>query len=672
MVTLSAGVETLSGIGPKKKEQLASVGIHTVRDALFYVPLRYEDRRERKDIAALTDGEKAGVVAVATGKMNVRRSGGKTLYTQTFRDGTGSLRVTWQNTPYLTKAFVHGAAYALYGRVSVKGNLRQMFSPLQQPAGKRGGQIGSIVPVYPAGAGVSQSLISSAIAASLPALGEEMEDLLPAVVRQSAGVPDIRRSLYALHRPDTMEEAAAAMDRLKFEELFLLFLGMRLQRKSLEHRQGYVLSCNMEPFYKNLPFTLTDGQKKAVEDICRDMAGGRPMNRLVEGDVGSGKTAVAAAALYIAAVCGKQGVLMAPTEILARQHADSLRMLLPGFEICLLTGRLKAAERREAEAKIADGRAQVIVGTQAVLNENLPLSRVALAIVDEQHRFGVRQRGFLSGLSQSPHVLVMSATPIPRTLSLTFYGDLDISVLPARPAGRQAVETFAVPPSYRERMYGFIKKELEKGNRAYIICPLAEESEEGGPVDAVSYAAGLSAFFPKESVLCLHGRMKNKEEIMERFSTGNAKILVSTTVVEVGVDVPDATVMVVENAERFGLSQLHQLRGRVGRGTEKSYCILVSEPHTKEAKARLATMKKENDGFKIAEEDLRLRGPGEFFGVRQHGDLQLLYADIIEDSRLVPAAWAGAEAFLRQDPQLKLHPSLREAVAGLYARFAMN
>ncbi|MBE7063774.1 MAG: ATP-dependent DNA helicase RecG, partial [Ruminococcaceae bacterium] len=286
MVTLSAGVETLSGIGPKKKEQLASVGIHTVRDALFYVPLRYEDRRERKDIAALTDGEKAGVVAVATGKMNVRRSGGKTLYTQTFRDGTGSLRVTWQNTPYLTKAFVHGAAYALYGRVSVKGNLRQMFSPLQQPAGKRGGQIGSIVPVYPAGAGVSQSLISSAIAASLPALGEEMEDLLPAVVRQSAGVPDIRRSLYALHRPDTMEEAAAAMDRLKFEELFLLFLGMRLQRKSLEHRQGYVLSCNMEPFYKNLPFTLTDGQKKAVEDICRDMAGGRPMNRLGEGGGG--------------------------------------------------------------------------------------------------------------------------------------------------------------------------------------------------------------------------------------------------------------------------------------------------------------------------------------------------------------------------------------------------
>ena len=670
MALFFESIENLPGIGPKKKEQLASVGIRTVQDALFYAPLRYEDRRGRKNIADLSDGEKAGVLAVAVGKMSVRKSGGKSLYTQTFRDGTGTLRVTWQNSPYLTRTFVHGASYVLYGRAFVKGGTRQMFAPLHQPAGQVGGQIGAIVPIYPANSRVSQTLLLAVISKSLGALSEEVPDLLPAVVQKAAEVMPLSKALYALHRPTDMEEAAAAQDRLKFEELFLLFLGMRLQRKGLEEKKGQVLSCPIDPFYKNLPFCLTEGQKKAVEDICRDMQSGRPMNRLIEGDVGSGKTAVAAAALYIAATCGRQAVLMAPTEILARQHAQSLRTLLPGMEICLLTGRLGAKERREAEAKIQDGRAQIIVGTQAVLSEKLNLTRVALAIVDEQHRFGVRQRGFLSGLSQSPHVLVMSATPIPRTLSLTYYGDLDISRLPARPAGRQRVDTFAVPPSYRERMYGFIRKELEKGNRAYIICPLVEEGENAADVE--SYAAALSAYFPKKQILSLAGKTKNKEEIMEAFATGEGKILVSTTVVEVGVDVPDATVMVVENAERFGLSQLHQLRGRVGRGKEKSYCILVSEPHTKEAQARLETMKKENDGFKIAEEDLRLRGPGEFFGVRQHGEMQLLYADVLEDSHLVPRAAECADSLLSHDPDLSMHPQLGQAVEGLYARFAMN
>jgi len=670
--TLTMGVEGLPGIGPKKKEQLAALGIYTVRDALFHAPLRYEDRRGRKNIADLIDGEKAGVVAVAVGKMSVRRTGGRALYTQSFRDGSGTLRVTWQNTPYLTRTFIHGASYALYGRAFVSGSQRQMFSPLHQPAGKTGGQIGAIVPIYPANSHVSQALLSAVISGSLAMLREEVPDILPAVVRNGAEIMELGRALFALHRPMCMEEAAAAQDRLKFEELFLLFLGMRLQRKSLEEKKGHRLSASMEPFYEKLPFRLTEGQRQAVEDICRDMASGKPMNRLVEGDVGSGKTAVAAAALYIAATCNKQGILMAPTEILARQHAASLRTLLPDMEICLLTGRLRAAERRAAEEKIADGRARIIVGTQAVLSEKLPLSRVAVAVVDEQHRFGVRQRGFLSGLSQSPHVLVMSATPIPRTLSLTYYGDLDISRLPSRPAGRQTVDTFAVPPSYRERMYGFIQKELEKGNRAYIICPRATEGEEEGLWDVEGYAAALTAYFPKEQILCLSGKMKNKDEIMEAFATGSPKILVSTTVVEVGVDVPDATVIVVENAERFGLSQLHQLRGRVGRGKEKSYCILVSEPHTAEARARLETMKKENDGFKIAEEDLRLRGPGEFFGLRQHGEMQLLYADILEDSRLVPVAAREAESLLSLDPTLLMHPELRQAVSALYARFAMN
>ncbi len=672
MVKLSDNIASLPGIGPKKKEQLASLGIITVGDALSYAPLRYEDRTEKKDVAALADGEKAGVLVMATGKMQVRRAGGKTLYTQTFRDGTGTLSATWQNTPFLTRTFISGRAYSLFGRVTVRGTRRLMFAPIYAPGNGESEKIGKIVPIYPANANASQTLLGNAINGSLAALSAEVPDMLPEEIRQKAGVYDRRRALYALHRPASMADAEKAMDRLKFEELFLLFLGMRMQRRSLGEKTGYRLKADMGPFFEGLPFAPTDGQRTAIDDISRDLASGKVMNRLLEGDVGSGKTVVAAAMLYLAAMCGKQGVIMAPTEILARQHAETLKTLLPGIPVCLLTGHLRAAQRRKAEEEIEDGSAKVIVATQAVLNEKLKLQNVAAVIVDEQHRFGVRQRGFLSGLEQSPHVLVMSATPIPRTLSLTFYGDLDISVLAAVPKGRQAVDTFAVPPSYRERIYAFIKKELEKGNRAYIICPLATEGSEEGLCDAESYAAEISAHFPPGTVLSLHGKMKNKDEIMEAFSQGTAKVLVSTTVVEVGVDVPTATVMVVENAERFGLSQLHQLRGRVGRGTEKSYCILISEPHTKEARERLHTMKNERDGFKIAEADLALRGPGEFFGVRQHGDMQLLYADILADSRLMPIAAEAAEKLLKGDPALSKHPEIRTAVGNLYKRFAMN
>ncbi len=672
MVKLTDDISVISGIGPKKKEQLASIGIFTVSDAIFHAPLRYEDRRERKDIAALRDGEKAGVLAFAVGKIAVRRSGGKAFYTGTFRDGTGTLSVTWQNTPFIMRAFTPGKLYALYGRVSVRGNMRRMFSPIYVPRGAVTDKIGRIVPVYPASAEVSQSLLSSVISGCLSALSEPIPEILPEEILKKSGVLEKNRAIYALHNPSDMEEADKALERLKFEELFLLFTGMRMQRAALSRKEGYRLAADMAPFYKNLPFTPTDGQVAAISDILKDMGSGKVMNRLLEGDVGSGKTVVAAAALFIAAMGGKQGILMAPTEILARQHAETLKKLLPEVSVCLLTGRLRAAERRRAEEEIAAGSAQVIVATQAVLNEKLNLENVAVVIVDEQHRFGVRQRGFLSGLPQSPHDLVMSAPPIPRTLSLTFYGDLDISVLPAVPCGRQAVDTFAVPPTYRERIYAFIKKELEKGNRAYMICPLATEGDAEGLMDAESYAAYLSGVFPKNPVLCLHGKMKNKDAVMEAFVKGEPGVLVSTTVVEVGVDVPDATVIVIENAERFGLSQLHQLRGRVGRGTEKSYCILISEPHTREAKERLNTMKNERNGFKIAEADLRLRGAGEFFGTRQHGDMQLLYADILEDSRLLPLAAASAEEILKGDTTLKNHPQIKKEVKTLYDRFAMN
>ncbi len=671
MGNLFVSTEAISGIGPKKREQLASIGLETVWDVLSHAPLRYEDRSRIKEIAALADGEKASVTGRAVGKMNVIRKNGKTLYTQSFMDGTGTLYVAWQNSPYLTRSIHPGGTYTFFGRVSVRGSRKQMFSPIFAPRGQEGQALGRIVPIYPAGAAVSQSLLLQAAEGALSLLCGTTPDILPPDILTSAGIYPIEKALHALHRPASMEEAQKGLERMKFEELFLLLCGMQMQRKSLAEKEGLRLSADLRPFIEALPFTLTDGQKNAIRDIAGDMKSARPMNRLLEGDVGSGKTVVSAAALYIAAKSGKQGVMLAPTEILARQHAEVLRTLLPGMEICLLTGKLSAKVRRETEERIKSGKAQIIVGTQAILNEKLPLSRVALCVVDEQHRFGVRQRGFLSSLAPAPHILVMSATPIPRTLSLTFYGDLDISVLPAVPSGRQPVDTYAVPGTYRERIYAFIKKALNAGNRAYIICPLADEGD-GELFDAVSYAEELKTRFSPDTVLCLHGKMKNKDEIMDAFSTGSPKVLVSTTVVEVGVDVPSATVMVVENAERFGLSQLHQLRGRVGRGKDKSYCILISDPKTAEATARLQTMQKERDGFKIAEEDLRLRGPGEFFGTRQHGDMQLIYADILEDHQLLAKASAAASTLLKDDPALSRHSAIREAVGKLYHRYAMN
>ena len=672
MGNLLTGVENLPGIGPKKKEQLASLGLYTIGDILTHAPLRYEDRSRRKEIAALRDGEKACVSARAVGKMNVIRKNGKTLYTQSFMDGTGTLYVAWQNSPYLTRSVHPGGTYTFYGRVSQKGNRKQMFSPIFAPRGQEGASLGRIVPIYPASAAVSQALLLKAAEGALTFLDGTVRDILPPDVLHTSDVYPIEKALRALHAPLSMEEAEKAMERMKFQELFLLLCGMQMQRKGLAEKEGFILSADLRPFLAALPFTPTDGQKNAICDILGDMKSGRPMNRLLEGDVGSGKTVVAAAALYVAAKNDMQGIMLAPTEILARQHAAVLCSFLPDTEICLLTGRLSAKARREAEESIRSGRAKIIVGSHAVLNEKLPLSRVRVCVVDEQHRFGVRQRGFLSALSPAPHVLVMSATPIPRTLSLTFYGDLDISILPSVPNGRQPVDTYAVPFSYRERIYAFIEKALQSGNRAYIICPLAEEGGEDGLCDAVSYAENLKTRFGADTVLCLHGKMKNKDEIMEKFSTGSPKVLVSTTVVEVGVDVPSATVMVVENAERFGLSQLHQLRGRVGRGKDKSYCILLSEPKTEEARARLKTMQNERDGFKIAEEDLRLRGPGEFFGTRQHGDMQLIYADILEDHALLARASAAAGQLTASDPALSRHPEIREAVGKLYHRYAMN
>lgn len=661
---MERNIKTMHGVGEKRAKMLEKLGIFTVGDFLKTPPIRYEDRRTITPIAEVCDGDVTCVRVIARGKMAVgKANSGKIICTQRFSDESGTIDGVWFHAPFLSRAFYSGKAYILYGKVSVQGGRRRMFAPIFELDGAQK-NTGRIVPVYPLSKGLTQTLMQSIAKACLPA-AENAEEILPDEIRRQYGLLDKKTCFTYLHAPRTMEDVEKAQKRLRFEELFLLLLGIQMNRKAVLKKRGLPLFADMEAFFRGLPFAPTEAQRRVVGEIYEDLGRSVPMNRLVEGDVGSGKTVVAAAMLYAAAKCGMQGILMAPTEILARQHAKTLEKLLPGIPVRLLTGQLTAAARKKALDEIQDGTAKVIVGTQAVLSEKVQFSRVGAVCVDEQHRFGVRQRGFLEKTGEAPHVLVMSATPIPRTLSITIFGDLDISVLDKRPHGRQSVETFAVPPTMRARVHAFIKKEVAKGNRAYVVCPRVEEDADMESV--LTYTKTLEKYFAPGEVLCLHGKMKEKDEIMQKFISGAAKVLVATTVIEVGVDVPEATIMLVENAERFGLAQLHQLRGRVGRGAEKSYCILISEAQTKEARERLHTMRQTDDGFRIAEADLKLRGPGEFFGTRQHGLPALFYADPCRDSDILEKAQAAAKAIIKEDPTLSHHSKLLPAVQNLYA-----
>jgi len=481
-----------------------------------------------------------------------------------------------------------------------------------------------------------------------------------------------------IHFPDSEAELTEARRRLVFEELFLLSIGLRGIRARRDHlRVSPMPPVDLTPFYSSLPFSLTGAQQRAIDEILRDMTSDRPMNRLCQGDVGSGKTMVAAAAIYFAAKNGRQAALMAPTEILAEQHYKGLGPLLEGLGIrcALLTGSMTAATRRSILAQLTSGEIQLAIGTHALISGDVLYRDLGLVITDEQHRFGVAQRAALAGKGSSPHLLVMSATPIPRTLALILYGDLDVSIIDELPPGRQPVDTFSVRTSYHERIYAFLRKHIAEGRQAYIICPMVEENADL-PDDrkaVTEYAAHLqNQIFPDLRIAAVHGRMKAKEKeaVMSAFANREADILVSTTVVEVGVDVPNATVMVIENAERFGLSQLHQLRGRVGRGKHKSYCILISDTKNEETRDRLKVMTQTTDGFKIAEEDLRLRGPGDFFGQRQHGLPAMKLADLSCDIQLLTQAQQEAEALLTADPQLRAHPIIALRVQSLLDRQA--
>lgn len=676
MADLITDIRNLRGIGEQRAKALNKLGISTLRDLISWFPRAYDDRRQAKRIADLVPGETACVAAmIATAPTISHIRKGMDLVKVRAVDESGVLDVTFFNQTWLKNQLIQGETYIFYGKA--EGNLlrRTMASPIVEQEG-RGEFTGRIVPIYPLTAGVSQLILSRSIRQGLEECVHILPDVLPDEIRQAHQLCRIGYAYKNIHFPEDEKALDLARRRLAFEELFLFTIGLKRLRNRRE--TIHVMPCrdiDMTPFYQSLPFTLTDAQRRCVEDALTDMRRDLPMNRLCQGDVGSGKTMVAAACVYFMVKNGRQAALMAPTEILAQQHYSGLAPMLEemGIRCALLTGSTRAAAKRSICAQLASGEIHFAIGTHALISEGVAYQDLGLVVTDEQHRFGVAQRSALAAKGQHPHTLVMSATPIPRTLALILYGDLDVSIIDQLPPGRRPIETYAVPGSYHPRVYNFIRKQVSAGRQVYIVCPMVEENNElpDERKAVTDYAQKLQTeVFPDLKVSFVHGKMKPKEKdaVMNAFVSHEADILVSTTVIEVGVDVPNASLMVIENAERFGLSQLHQLRGRVGRGSHQSYCVLISDNQNEETKQRLKVMTKTSDGFKIAEEDLRLRGPGDFFGQRQHGLPGLRIADIGCDTKLLQEAQQAAEALLENDPTLSHYPATAARVAELFSQ----
>ena len=675
MAALSTDIRYIKGVGEARAKSLAKLGVTDLRSLLSYFPRAYEDRRACKKIAALIPGGMSCVCGVVAGEAKLSRiRKGLDLVKLRVVDESGALELTYFNQSYLKNTFHTGETYVFYGRAEGTPRRLQMTNPLFEREGAH--QItGRIMPIYPLTAGVSQSMLYKAVEQGLAACVDELPDILPEDVRLAHELCHTRYAYENIHFPADDEALASARRRLAFEELFLLALGLKLLRSRRTFVAGKrCRDTDPSPFFAALPFSLTAAQRRAVDDIARDLSLERPMNRLCQGDVGSGKTMVAAAAIYMAAKNGLQCALMAPTEILAEQHYRSLAPLLTplGISCALLTASTRAKERRALSEALRSGALSLVIGTHALLSPDVQYQNLGLVVTDEQHRFGVDQRAALSAKGENPHLLVMSATPIPRTLALMIYGDLDVSVLDELPPGRQKIDTFAVPSSYHARIYAFLRKLVQEGRQAYIVCPMVAENDElpDERKAVTAYAEHLQTeIFPDLRVAPIHGKMKPKEKdaVMRAFAAHEIDVLVSTTVIEVGVDVPNAALMLIENAECFGLSQLHQLRGRVGRGQHKSYCVLVSDNKGEENKARLKIMSSTNDGFAIAEEDLRLRGPGDFFGSRQHGLPALRVADLSCDLSLLHETQSAAEQLLAADAELAAHPLLKARIELLFS-----
>ena len=676
LADLGTDVQYVKGVGPQRAKSLARLDIRTLGDLISWFPRRYEDRREFRCIQELPEDLPCCVSAMVAEPPRISRvRGNMQLVKLRAVDESGTLDITFFNQAWLAKELLPGKSYDFYGKAQGRGSHRQMASPEVEAAGK-GERCGRILPIYALTAGVGQAILSRAIREGLNACADILPDALPDELRQAHGLCHVNFAYENIHFPESPEALDIARRRLAFEELFLFTLGLHLLRNRREAVE--VPPCqplSLEPFLSALPFQLTKAQRRAIDEAIGDMQSGQPMNRLCQGDVGSGKTMVAAACCYFMVKNGRQAALMAPTEILAQQHFQGLSPLMEslGIRCGLLTGSTRAKERRALLEKLSAGEIDFMVGTHALITETVVYKDLGLVITDEQHRFGVAQRAALAAKGSHPHTLVMSATPIPRTLALLLYGDLEVSIIDELPPGRQKIQTMAVSSAYRERLYGFLRKQVAEGRQVYIICPLVEEGEEGADERkaVTSYAETLQTqVFPDLRIAAVHGKLKPKEKeaVMSAFAAGETDILVSTTVVEVGVDVPNATVMVVENAERFGLSQLHQLRGRVGRGKHQSYCVLISDNRSEETRERLRILVKTSDGFRLAEEDLRLRGPGDFFGERQHGLPGLKVAQLGCDTQLLKEAQEAAHELLAQDPTLLQHPHTKERLRLLFSK----
>ena len=648
-------IKTLKGVGPQRAEILEKKGIKTVDELLYYFPRGYEDRTKFCDIRDLKDGEYACISATVYSPVREARIRKNfTIYSMTAFDDSGQIRVLWYNNRFVKGAFRTGDSVLFYGKVSVSGSKKELENPIYEKPEKQH-FIGKIVPVYPLSASLTQKMLATLMEEALKSAGL-LEEYIPLGIRQKYEICEINFAMKNIHFPESFYDYQKARKRFVFEELMLLRLAL-MKRRSINEKALRIpffdTSC-VEEFIKTLPYTLTNAQERAISEICSDFKKNTAMNRLLEGDVGSGKTAVAAAGMYVAYKNGFQSVIMAPTEILAFQHFDSFSQFFKGtdIKIALLTRSTK--NKTKMYADIEGGKYDVIIGTNAVISDKVRYKNLGFAVTDEQHRFGVSQRAELADKGENPNVLIMTATPIPRTLSLILYGDLDISVIDELPAGRKPVLTYAVGTDKRKRAYAFLEKNVKSGMQAYVVCPLIEESETQDLKNVKELFENLARYFPDIKFGLMHGRMTagEKDGIMREFLEKNIDVLVSTTVIEVGVNVPNSNIMIIENAERFGLATLHQLRGRVGRAGEQAYCIMIVNQDSELVKKRMKTMCESNDGFYISEQDLKLRGQGDFFGTRQHGLPEMKIANLITDTDILKLADSAAEDVIKNTVQI--------------------
>ncbi|MFN2222944.1 MAG: ATP-dependent DNA helicase RecG [Candidatus Promineifilaceae bacterium] len=663
-------VIVIRGVGRVVAERLAVLDLHTIEDLLYHFPHRYDDYTLLQPINRLSFGDQVTIIGTIW-ETRLRRTRNLKLVESVITDGTGKIQATWFNQPWLAEKLKAGQQIVLSGTVDQYLGRPVFQNPAWEPLEMDPLRTRRIVPVYPLTQGISAQKMREIMKRAVAEFARHVPDPLPAPLRKNLGFYKLPKALKQIHFPDKQENIHRARQRIAFDELFLLQLGMLGMRRDWQAAPGLPIPLDaraLEHFFEGLPFLLTRAQQRVIAEIAADMREGVPMNRLLQGDVGSGKTVVAAAAMVLVVQAGYQAAMMAPTEILAEQHYQGIKKMLDGMDInvTLLTGSTTAAERTRIYQEISDGAAQVVLGTHALIQENVQFQHLALAIIDEQHRFGVDQRAALRDKGTvstngngaggpNPHLLVMSATPIPRSLALSIYGDLDLSIVDELPPGRQEIKTRWLRPSERERAYSFVRGQCEQGRQAFVICPLVEESDKIVAKSAVEeYARLQEQVFPDLKLGLLHGRMKadEKEEAMRAFSAGETDILVATSVIEVGIDIPNSTVMLIEGANRFGLAQLHQFRGRVGRGEHQSYCLLLADAISEDAEQRLAALEQTNDGFLLAEKDLEIRGPGEFLG-RQQSGLPELHLASLTDMALLEVAREQAQAVFREDPLLE-------------------